>query len=98
MLNRICFIGASTTAGMGDEDGLGWAGQLSRGFPPSTGSCNLGIWCHAVFQIADRAAAECRRLAPSSSGGRIILGASMNEIARFAEDSRARFARGNISP
>lgn len=95
-MNRVCFIGASTTEGMGDEDGLGWPGRLSRGFPRGTGSFNLGVRGQTVFQIADRAVAECRARLLDRDGGRIILGAAMNEMVRFAEDGRERFARRGI--
>lgn len=95
-MNRVCFIGASTTEGMGDEDGLGWPGRLSRSFPAGTGSFNLGVRGQTVFQIAERAVAECRARLLDNEGGRIILGAAMNEMARYAEDGRERFARKEI--
>ncbi|MDO5622906.1 MAG: GDSL-type esterase/lipase family protein [Paracoccus sp. (in: a-proteobacteria)] len=95
-MNRVCFIGASTTEGMGDEEGIGWPGRLSRSFRQGTGSFNLGVRGQTVFQIADRAVAECRARLLDRDGGRIILGAAMNEMARFAEDGRERFARSDI--
>lgn len=87
-MRRICFIGASTTEGMGDESGLGWPGRLWRMHQDDISafaSYNLGVRGQTMHQIKNRAAAECKARLPRAMGPLIVLGTGANDLSRFAD-------------
>jgi acyl-CoA thioesterase-1 len=85
LMKRICFVGASTTEEMGDPSGRGWVGNTAIVKNQTAACYNLGVRGQTIFQIADRAAAECNsRILEYQSGG-IVLGCALNEIARLAD-------------
>ena len=90
-MKRVCFLGASTLEGLGDEDGLGWPGRLarlSRAAGQPIVAYNLGIHGQTLKQIAGRAVPECRpRLAPPDEG-LIVLGTGANDLARVGGTPR----------
>jgi acyl-CoA thioesterase-1 len=80
---RICFVGDSFVAGVGDPDHLGWVGRVSagsaRGGLPLTGYV-LGVRRQTTAQVADRWAAECRvRLAGGDWESRVVLSTGVND-------------------
>lgn len=86
-MKRICFVGASTTEGMGDRTGKGWVGNLALVSEQKAIPFNLGIRGQTIFQIAERAAAECQvRILAKDQGG-IVLGSTLNELARLPDGS-----------
>ncbi|WP_282096173.1 GDSL-type esterase/lipase family protein [Epibacterium ulvae] len=85
---RLIFIGASTTEGMGDNDHIGWPLRITQDLPYTTGIYNLGIRGQTIFQIAKRAKSEIGDRVLSYDQSRIVLGAALNEIARYGNDTR----------
>ena len=86
-MRRICFIGASTVEGMGDESGLGWPGRLWRahqGTEQEFISYNLGIRGQTLHQIRKRAQSECAARIQKTMGPLIILGTGANDLSRFS--------------
>ncbi|MDT0277855.1 GDSL-type esterase/lipase family protein [Blastococcus goldschmidtiae] len=80
---RICFIGDSFVAGVGDPEQLGWAGRLTAGSARdglALTSYVLGVRRQTTAEIAGRWAAECRpRLAGGEWEARIVLSAGVND-------------------
>ncbi|NEK84485.1 G-D-S-L family lipolytic protein [Blastococcus saxobsidens] len=91
---RICFVGDSYVAGIGDPEHLGWAGRLAaadaRDGLPST-SYVLGVRRQTTAEVADRWAAECRpRLAGGAWESRVVLSTGVNDTTE--EDGAPRLA------
>lgn len=82
-MKRICFVGASTVEGLGDETGLGWPGRLRSSAPADTVFFNLGVRGQTVEEIQDRAARECgaRILEPALGG--IVFCSGVNDLGRI---------------
>lgn len=85
-MKRVCFLGASTVEGLGDETGLGWPGRLAalerqagREFIPY----NLGVRGQTLREIGARAAAECAARIQDRETDLIVLGTGMNDLARI---------------
>ncbi len=85
-MKRVCFVGASTVEGLGDETGLGWPGRLAalereagRAFVPY----NLGVRGQTLREIGARAVAECSTRIQDSKTDLIVLGTGMNDLARI---------------
>ncbi len=91
---RICFVGDSFVAGVGDPEHLGWAGRLAAGSAreglPVT-SYVLGVRRQTSAEVAARWAAECRpRLAGGAWDARIVLSTGVNDTTE--EDGALRLA------
>ena len=82
-MKRICFVGASTVEGLGDETGLGWPGRLRSSAPTGTAFFNLGVRGQTVEEIQGRAANECsaRILEPALGG--IVFCPGVNDLGRI---------------
>ena len=94
-MKRICFIGASTTEGMGDETGAGWPGRLAQPYRETIIPYNLGVRGQLLAEIANRAASECcARILDRDLGG-IIFCSGMNDIARHNGIRRNSSRRAN---
>ena len=80
---RVCFVGDSFVAGVGDPEHLGWTGRLcaasERAGLPVTRYV-LGVRRQTTAEVAERWAAECR---PRLSGGhwepRLVLSTGVND-------------------
>ena len=80
---RVCFVGDSFVASVGDPEHLGWTGRLCAGSEraglPVTRYV-LGVRRQTTAEVADRWAAECR---PRLSGGdwepRVVLSTGVND-------------------
>lgn len=81
-MKRLCFIGASTTEGMGDSNGLGWPGRLMAVQKGQVVSYNLGIRGQTVVQLERRATAEISIRIPNYDQGGIVVGCPLNELPR----------------
>ncbi|RZU31344.1 GDSL-type esterase/lipase family protein [Blastococcus saxobsidens] len=80
---RICFVGDSYVAGVGDPEHLGWVGRLAaasaRDGLPLT-SYVLGVRRQTTADVADRWATECRpRLAGGPWEPRVVLSTGVND-------------------
>ena len=85
-MKHVCFVGASTVEGLGDESGLGWPGRLAamereagRAFVPY----NLGVRGQTLREIGARAVAECDARLQNPKTDLIVLGTGMNDLARI---------------
>jgi len=80
---RVCFVGDSFVAGVGDPEHLGWTGRLcattERAGLPVTRYV-LGVRRQTTAEVAERWAVECR---PRLSGGdwepRLVLSTGVND-------------------
>ena len=92
MVATVCFIGASTMAGTGDEEGLGWPGRLRRMIPKVEESFtfyNLGVRGNSSTMIAERWRAEIGARLTDGMDGWVILTMGNNDAAEF-EDGTLR--------
>jgi lysophospholipase L1-like esterase len=91
---RICFLGDSFVAGVGDPEHLGWAGRLAAGSTRdglALTSYVLGVRRQTTAEIAARWAPECRpRLAGGRWEARVVLSAGVNDTTE--EDGAPRLA------
>ncbi|WP_405018657.1 GDSL-type esterase/lipase family protein [Kitasatospora sp. NBC_00070] len=88
---RICFVGDSYVAGLGDPRFLGWAGRLAArtiaAGRPLTGY-NLGVRRQTSADVLARFRSECGpRLAPADDP-RVVLSVGVNDATH--EDGRPR--------
>lgn len=91
---RVCFVGDSYVAGIGDPEHLGWAGRLARSSgrdgTPLT-SYVLGVRRQTTAEVAARWTAECRvRLAGGGWEPRVVLSVGVNDTTE--EDGAPRLA------
>ncbi|USG62637.1 GDSL-type esterase/lipase family protein [Sneathiella marina] len=92
-MKRICFVGASTTEGMGDETGQGWPGRLSAPHRDLIVPYNLGVASQLLGEIRQRAAAECAARISDPDEGGIVFCCGMNDLARHQGISRTPIRR-----
>ncbi|MFD0570985.1 GDSL-type esterase/lipase family protein [Kitasatospora gansuensis] len=89
---RICFVGDSYVAGVGDPRFLGWAGLAARTIAagqPLTGY-NLGVRRQTSSDVLNRFEDECgQRLAPATDP-RVVLSVGVNDAT--LENGRPRVA------
>lgn len=79
---RVCFIGDSFVAGVGDPRHLGWAGRLathSHAQGQVLTSYNLGIRRDTSADILRRFQAECTPRLPSGSHAGVVLSFGVND-------------------
>ncbi|WP_020576463.1 GDSL-type esterase/lipase family protein [Actinopolymorpha alba] len=79
---RICFVGDSYTAGVGDPDGLGWVGRVAaasrrQGVPLT--AYNLGIRRDTSRDIQARFADEVVRRQATGCDNRVVLSFGTND-------------------
>lgn len=86
----ICFIGASTTEGMGDRERLGWVGRVVKSIDEEIVHYNLGVRGQTIFDVSQRALQECRCRIPEDGDGRIVIGCPLNDIAKASNQSSMR--------
>ncbi|WP_319942954.1 DUF459 domain-containing protein [Nocardia aurantia] len=88
---RICFVGDSLVAGLGDKQCLGWAGRLAvraigAGQPLSY--YNLGVRRQTSADIAARWENECAQRLPDGVDARVVFCFGVNDA--MAENGRVR--------
>jgi acyl-CoA thioesterase-1 len=79
---RVCFVGDSFVAGVGDARHMGWAGRLaahSHAQGQALTSYNLGIRRDTSADILLRFQAECTRRLPSGSHAGVVLSFGVND-------------------
>jgi acyl-CoA thioesterase-1 len=79
---RMCFVGDSFVAGVGDARHLGWAGRLaahSHAQGQALTSYNLGIRRDTSADILRRFHAECTPRLPSGSHAGVVLSFGVND-------------------
>lgn len=79
---RVCFIGDSFVAGVGDPEHLGWAGRLaarsSRSGRPLT-AYNLGVRRQTSRDVSHRWLLECQQRLPETADGRVVFSFGVND-------------------
>lgn len=79
---RVCFVGDSFTAGVGDPEHLGWTGRLAaateRAGLPLTRHV-LGVRRQTSAEIADRWLAECAPRLTGDWEARVVLSTGVND-------------------
>ncbi|RED51584.1 GDSL-type esterase/lipase family protein [Aestuariispira insulae] len=86
-VTHICFLGASTTEGQGDETGLGWPGRLMDLTYPATeggrpAAYNLGVRGQTTRMQAKRWEAECLERLPDYGKCALVASFGLNDVAR----------------
>ncbi|MGW5388496.1 GDSL-type esterase/lipase family protein [Nocardia sp. NPDC003963] len=79
---RICLVGDSFVAGVGDPQALGWTGRLTahaRAAGAARTVYNLGVRGHTSADIAARWSAECLVRLPVESDGRVVFSFGVND-------------------
>ncbi|TVT28621.1 G-D-S-L family lipolytic protein, partial [Amycolatopsis rhizosphaerae] len=88
---RVCFVGDSFVAGVGDPEHLGWAGRVAarthRSGPPLT-AYNLGIRRNTSDDVLGRWRAECLPRFPHGCTSAIALSFGVNDT--MVEGGRRR--------
>ncbi len=78
---RVCVVGNSFVAGVGDPDHLGWVGRVAarthRGRPLTTYA--LGVRGQTSRDVADRWRAECAPRLPPGCDGRVVVAFGVND-------------------
>lgn len=96
---RVCFVGDSYVAGVGDASGLGWAGRLTahahaRGLPVT--AYNLGIRRDTSSDVAARLPGEVDRRIHPAAETRVVLAYGLNDVS--LDDGRPRVdAAGSLA-
>jgi acyl-CoA thioesterase-1 len=79
---RVCFIGDSFVAGVGDPEHLGWVGRLaarsSRAGCPLT-AYNLGVRRQTSRDVSHRWLLECQQRLPETADGRVVVSFGVND-------------------
>ncbi|WP_067532788.1 GDSL-type esterase/lipase family protein [Nocardia crassostreae] len=79
---RVCFVGESFVAGVGDQKALGWAGRLA-GRAMAAGQpmtyYNLGIRREISTELRARWAAECTPRLPDGADRRLVVSTGVND-------------------
>ncbi|MET7770368.1 GDSL-type esterase/lipase family protein [Nocardia sp. NPDC005366] len=81
---RICCVGDSFVAGVGDTRCLGWVGRLgvsahAAGYAPTL--YNLGVRGQTSTDIQIRWLGECERRLPAGSDARVVLSFGVNDTS-----------------
>jgi lysophospholipase L1-like esterase len=80
---RVCFVGDSYVAGVGDATGLGWVGRLAShahacGVPVT--AYNLGVRGDTSLDVAGRLAGEVGRRCHPAAELRVVLAYGLNDV------------------
>jgi acyl-CoA thioesterase-1 len=76
---RVCSVGDSFVAGVGDPEHLGWVGRLAAGSPVPLTSYVLGVRGQTSRQVLDRWRAECDPRLPTDVDGRVVVSFGVND-------------------
>lgn len=87
-MKRICFVGASTVEGMGDETAQGWPGRLALPLRDKIVPYNLGVRGQTLNQIYARAARECKARILDKSQAGIVFCSGLNDLGHLADGTR----------
>ncbi|MFI5778315.1 GDSL-type esterase/lipase family protein [Nocardia sp. NPDC051570] len=79
---RICFVGDSLVAGLGDRQCLGWPGRLAAraiGAGRPVTYYNLGVRAQTSADIAARWESECEQRLPEGIDARVVFSFGIND-------------------
>ncbi len=88
---RVCFVGDSFVAGVGDPDQLGWVGRLAadshtQGRPLTT--YNLGVRRETTAEVLARMTAECTARLPPGCAAGVVLSLGVNDTTLLGGRTR----------
>lgn len=90
---RVCFLGDSFVAGVGDPEHLGWVGRVAvrshRAGQPLT-AYNLGVRRQTSRDVLTRWSAECAQRLPADCDSRIAVSFGVNDVASVDGTTRVR--------
>lgn len=90
---RVCFLGDSFVAGVGDPEHLGWTGRLaarSERAGQFLTTYNLGVRRETSSDVLARWRTECAPRLPATSDGRVVVSLGVNDTTE--EDGAVRVA------
>ncbi len=79
---RVCFIGDSFVAGVGDREHLGWTGRLAAGSSRAGRTLtayNLGVRRQTSREVSHRWLFECQQRLPKTADGRVVFSFGVND-------------------
>lgn len=79
---RVCFVGESFVAGVGDREHLGWVGRLAARTEragQSLTAYNLGVRRETSDELLARCEAECRPRMPAGADARVVVSCGVND-------------------
>ena len=79
---RVCFLGDSFVAGVGDPEDLGWTGRLaarSERAGKFLTTYNLGVRRETSGDVLARWRTECSPRLPATSDGRVVISLGVND-------------------
>lgn len=77
---RVCFVGDSFVAGVGDSEFLGWTGRLAAGASGmALTAYNLGVRRQTSSDIRDRWRDECAQRLPADVDRRVVFSFGVND-------------------
>ncbi|NKS67435.1 G-D-S-L family lipolytic protein [Rhodococcus hoagii] len=77
---RVCFVGDSFVAGVGDSEFLGWAGRLAAGSPATALTAyNLGVRRQTSSDVRGRWRDECAQRLPAGVDRRVVFSFGVND-------------------
>lgn len=96
---RVCIVGDSFVAGLGDSTGLGWVGRIAneshrRGLPLTT--YNLGVRRDTSLLICERLAREVAPRLAHADIPRIVVSYGVNDTS--LENGYTRVSRADSGP
>jgi lysophospholipase L1-like esterase len=93
---RVCFVGDSFVAGVGDPEHLGWVGRIAarthRAGQPLT-TYNLGIRRNTSDDVIARWRVECAQRLPADCTGMIVASFGVNDTMLEHGQLRVAFDR-----
>jgi acyl-CoA thioesterase-1 len=97
---RVCFVGDSFVAGVGDPEHLGWVGRIAarthRAGQPLT-TYNLGIRRNTSDDVIARWRVECAQRLPADCMGMIVVSFGVNDTVIENGQLRVAFDRSKAN-
>ncbi len=96
---RVCFVGASLTAGYGDPKALGWVGRvISRTQHPDLDltAYNLGVRGQHSGDVVARWRGECMPRWASAGERRLVVQVGSNDLSAGLTTARSRLNLANV--
>jgi len=88
---RVCFVGDSFVAGVGDSEKLGWVGRVasrSDRAGQTVSVYNLGVRLQTSSQVLARWQAECAQRLPDGCDNRVVVSFGVNDTTWTGSASR----------
>ncbi|MGE3289019.1 MAG: GNAT family N-acetyltransferase [Pseudonocardia sp.] len=87
---RVCVLGDSFVAGVGDPEHRGWVGRVAAAGPQPVTVYNLGVRRDTSADVLARWRAECVPRLPAGVDGRLVVAFGVNDTAAEGGSLRVR--------